>query len=278
MAASDASSPPVCVIVAETGDLIAGLVAEGLTARGSRTLAVSARGLANLAVHLGSASEGESFFVEGRRVGAVVFRVPPMGPLSIASDEHDRAYCDAEARAVWLAAMHRPSVLAFDRLDAAAWFEDARWPQWRRLFGRAGVALGPLRLGSEGSEDYPASEWLLFGSGTTHRSATARVLASIGGARVPSQARVSYFSVRAQIVAATSDVPPSEAVLAAAALLESSGVRLAEILADARGRVVWARAFPSTSSLEVASAIATPIIADIHDHLEAMARAGATTS
>ncbi|MEL7361561.1 MAG: hypothetical protein AAFN13_05785 [Bacteroidota bacterium] len=229
------TNAPCIVIVGSSADALASAVAASLRRRGADVLCADPFDLTGLRVSLYE----ERFTVEDRRVGAIVFRAPPDMSFSRSFRAEDRSFCDAETRALWLAASHLPSVLAVNRYGAGAWFGGTGWTRWRGLFLEAGLPLAPFAFGdvSDNEEHY---HWHPYAAGQAHVAPGRATRRTLGAALTPSeQAQVSLV-VRGEVV----EGEALPAVSEAAVLLQDIGIHVASIATDGKGRVLRVDALP----------------------------------
>lgn len=242
------------VIVAERGDLLAALVQNRLEAQGDQVMAVPPGALGSLAVRL----EGDAFQVEDERIGGILFRAIPDTTFSDGFEAADRSFCDAEVRAVWLAATHLDAVCALNRYDAAAWFEGPYWPVWRRRLIADGIPVSPFTFGGSGSADW----WYPYRS---HRPqalpgpAAGRVLGSATSAAYPAQ---RTLAVDGEVLVGDG----CAAALSALRSLAEIGIRLAEVFTDGDGRVLAVDTLPLIADPALAE-VSDRIAGIYHDHL-----------
>lgn len=127
------------------------------------------RGLPTRYVHAGllascrTTIRGGEAFLDGDRVGSVLFRAHSDDCFANEYTEHDRAFCSDEVKATWLAIQHLSSVRAVNPLDAELWYSRSEWSVWYRRLRASGVPVVPLAVGDvlgEGDE-----WWIPWGGG-----------------------------------------------------------------------------------------------------------------
>jgi hypothetical protein len=242
----------VCLIGAAGDPLIERLPA-ALLRRGWSALVIEPARLADPRVAL----DAEQLWVDGERIGAIVFRAATNAPFSASFPEDDHAFCDAETRAVWLGALHLPGVASFNRLDAIAWFETEHWSVWRRVLARRGVPLARCELGYAREER--ARVWLPFSSSAIQADPGETVARASGAARFAEQRFASSLVACGRVVSG----PRTAAVDTATLELARAGVRLAAIATGEDGRVAWVDTQPQALSSSDAEAVAELIAAEI---------------
>ncbi len=226
---------PCTVVVGSPADALAGAVAAALRGRGASVLCADPSRLADRRVSL----SGEAFTVEGRAVGAVVFRAPPDLSFSRGFRVEDRSFCDTETRALWLAATHLASVLAVNRYGAGAWFGGAGWAPWRRLLQEAGLPLAPFAFG-----DVPGAErrrWYPYAGQEAHAAPGRRTRRTLGAPLTTSEPAQTSLVVGGEVV----EGEALPAVTEAAAVLREAGVHIAAVATDGAGRVLLVDTLPA---------------------------------
>jgi hypothetical protein len=134
---------PSVVIVSEFTDTLASAVAVKLQSEGIYVVQTAPYDLGDLRVTL----HEDEFIVNDSPVSGILFRSLPNSTLSQGFPIEDRGFCDSELRAVWLAALHLPRILAINRYDAEAWFEAVGWPVWRRKLVEQEIHVSPFVFG-----------------------------------------------------------------------------------------------------------------------------------
>jgi hypothetical protein len=246
------SQPQVCLIGSVGDPLLERLPAE-LELRAHTHRRVEATRLADLRTTL----DGERLVVEGELVSAIVFRAPSNSTFSASYPAADHEFCDAETRAVWLAALHLESVACINRLDAIAWFESEHWTVWRRRLARRGVALANCEFGAARKEG--ARVWLPFSGCAPQPDPGETIARACGTARFMEQRFDSTLAVAGRIV----DGPSNPAVEAAVRELSLAGVRLAEVVSDERGCVAWVDTQPCFPNARTAAQAAELVATEL---------------
>jgi len=243
------------VIVAERGDLLAALVQNRLEAQGDQVMMVPPGALGGLTVHLAD----DVFRVEKKRIGGILFRAIPDTTFSDGFEAADRSFCDAEVRALWLAAMHLDPVCALNRYDAAAWFEGPHWPVWRRRLIAGGIPVSPFTFSGDGSAGwwYP---YRSFRPQTPPGPAAGRVLGSATSAAFSAQ---RTLAVDGEVLSGDGHA----SALAALRLLTKAGIRLAEVCTDSDGRVLTVDTLPLLADPSLAAEVSDRVAGIYHDHL-----------
>lgn len=243
------------VIVAECNDLLASRVKTQLIAQGIPVAEARPGDLGSLTVHL----QNEGFWVKGQRVGGILFRSPPDASFSADFQPADRAFCDTEVRAVWLAAMHLDSVCAINRYDAAAWFEGAFWPVWRRTLIARGVPVSPFDC-----DDRVAGEWWYPYRSYQPQPPPGPTARRLLGASVSSTLPAERtLAVNGEILAGERLAN----TVAAIETLAEAGIRLVEVITDRAGRVLAVATQPFITDPALAELISERLGAIYHAHL-----------
>jgi hypothetical protein len=249
------------VIVGDPGDVLSRTVAEALSARGHGVRRIAPGGLGDARVRLA----GPSFWVDGRLVGAILFRARPDAAFAVGFAPPDRRFADAEVGATWLAALHLDSVVAVNRYGPAAWYDGAGWPVWRRLLVEADVPVSPFAFGAapEDAAGTEALRWHPYSGLSPRPVPGGRARGALGAAVTPRVRHRSCVVACREVVAGE----PSGAVLNAVAVLDAAGVRLAEVVADAAGAVLSVDARPALADPRPAARAAHLLVERYDAHL-----------
>jgi hypothetical protein len=235
-------------------DRLALACADRLRSRDVDVLALRADGLADLRVTLSA----DRFEIEGRPVGAILWRAP-VGASALAEfAPEDRGFVLAEVSATLLAATNHASVLAVNRLDAEAWFEEGQWVLWRRRLQRAGVPVCGVSVG-----DLDGGRWWRPYVGGPDRPVPVRaVRRALGTAVVDAPVVGAALFVGDEAIGGA----PSTAVRLAGRVLTRQGLALKAISYDDRGTVVSVNPYPEIADNGIDS-IAQRLARLLHDHL-----------
>jgi hypothetical protein len=225
------------IVVSDHADEVSGAVANNLQVEGIPVVYAGPGALGDLCVHL----RGDSFAVNGQSVGGIFLRSSPESVFGEGFAARDRAFCDAEIRAVWLAALHLESVLAINRYDPAAWFEAAGWPVWRWRLIEAGVPVSPFGFGDV--EVQGARSWYPYRSSRA-QSVPSRATRRVMGCAL---AQSTWKQVSLVVCGHVLEGELSSSVESAAQLLNESGVQIAEIATDNDGCVLSVNTQPRIS-------------------------------
>ena len=200
----------------------------------------------------------DGFSVEGERIAAILLREPAgsFAPLRFAPA--DRGFVLAEVSATWLAAAQLDGVLAVNRLDAEAWFEDAQWPVWRRRLARASIGVSELSFG----DCEPASCWRPYVGGLDRPVPVAAARRALGTALAHAPAAGRALFACGEPIGAR----PPHTVARAGRLLSRQGVEVASIAYDAAGHVATVDVLPPIADDEL-ERVASRLAARLHEHL-----------
>jgi hypothetical protein len=230
---------PLFVIVADERDALASCVRRELLHRDVRLTVYRPSRLADVPVEL----TADAFRIGGEDIVGILFRCTSETSLSAGFRDEDRRFGDLEVAATWLAALQLPSVLAINRLDAAAWFEDS-WPLWRSRLRAAGVKLARFQVGSGGNgEPY----WQPYSGSMRSRPFGVRASTALGAAVLERPAQEAWYVADGNVV---SPSPPG-AVCDAAAYLHSAGIAFAAVGADADGGITSVDVNPRVSDEQI---------------------------
>jgi hypothetical protein len=252
---------PIVVAVCEDDDPLAGALLRVVASRGAVTRRVAPAMLSDLGVCL----EKESFLLDGWPVGGVIFRAGNEASLSEGFDPADRAFCDADISATWLAALHLDSVIAINRYDATAWYENSRWPLWRQRLLARGVRVVPMRFG-----DPEIGETAAWYPHTQLRAQLApdREARRVFGAPLTTHQPAYRAMVACGEVLGTELSPAARATASAtASVLDDYGVRLAAIALDADGAVVHVDTSPPATDTDAGAQAIDRLASLVHAHL-----------
>lgn len=238
-------------LIGAAGDAILDRLPAALELRDCAALVLAPERLADARITLDS----ERLELDREQVDAIVFRAATNAPFSASFPDGDHAFCDAETRAIWLAAVNLPQVVSFNRLDAIAWFETEHWSVWRRVLARRGVQLAPCEFGYARGERERV--WAPFSSPNLQADPGDSVARASGAARFAKQ-RFSRTLVACGQVVSGRICPEVDAATRA---LADAGVRLAAIATDERGDVAFVDTLPQTLD-EAESAQVVALIAD----------------
>lgn len=281
-----ASPEAVAVLVAPPDDPLATAVRRELAARGRTTLPIAARELGDARLTLDSATSGGQAplpSLDGEEIGAVLWRVPPDGPLTRGWSEEDRSFADAEVRSAWLAVLEHPGVFAVNRLGADLWFEGAGWAACRRRLQSSGVSLSPMGYAGLGR-----GAWIPYGARRPRSQPAGPLLRPLGAAGAgpgPSRPGMALFGRQIDRTGACGPVGSRGDLTScrsgrslstagsrrsagpdAAAELDAAGIHLAGLSTDAEGRICRIDPLPPLSADE-ATRIAPEIAERMHAHL-----------
>jgi hypothetical protein len=178
---------------------------------------------------------------EGEAVLGLLFRAPPGVPMSGGFDPGDRAFADTEIGATLLAAASLPSLVAVNRFDACAWFEQGRWSVWHRRLEAAGVPVtsfeSPADAAGAGRRWHPQTSFEAFAP------PDAAALAALIGLTTAAVAEATWLVIGGEPI--DSAAPPQ--VRWAATVLEQEGLALAAITVDQAGSIMYVNPFPEAA-------------------------------
>lgn len=256
------SRPPAAVaVVAGSGDGLGEAVARALEERGRPVVRAEPDRLAELPATLADGT----FRLDGRPVGAILFRAPPNAAFSDGFVDEDRGFCDAEARAVWLAAMHLGDVLALNRLPPWAWFGSAGWADWRRAMAAAHVPVAPFTFGAPADDSGRRSPgyWYTYGGTRPQPAPGAATRRALGAALTAEPRAHTCLAVCGRVVAG--DPPPAGGELVER--LRGLGLEIVSLSADLQGRVLALDPLPSIRQGGAVERAATLLEKRIDAHL-----------
>lgn len=213
--------------------------------------------LGSLDIHL----EQDDFYVNRQLVTGILFRSVPDTTFSEGFALADRRFCDAEIRAVWLAALNLKTILAVNRYDAVAWFEGTNWPIWRRRLLEAEIPVSPFYFGNHLQESniywYP---YLSTENRPAPGAVTKRMLAPALTQNKPFQENLIVWGN----VVFDSNQPYMTDV---AKLLENAGIRIALVSTDSNGHILSINTQPMLANKKITNEAAQIIVDGFYDHL-----------
>jgi len=244
-------------IVGSKTDKLSKKVESTLSFQDTPVMHISPEDLGDLHVSL----QGERFNVKGLQVRGILFRASPHSAFCESFVLKDQHFCDAEVRATWLAAFHLDSVLAINKYDAAAWFEGASWPVWRRRLIRTGIPVSSFQIG----DVITTGLWFWYPYGSCiPRSAPKRIIRRImGTALTLRNQKQTCLIVCNEVIAGEAN----SVVLDTYKLLEENGVCIAEIGTDSEGNIIYVNTQPKVLDSTSAEQAAHLIVGKLHAHL-----------
>jgi len=252
---SKASS--VIAVVAAQADPLAWAVTQRLNATEPPYLAIDPRSLASREVTL---SDGK-FYVEGRELSSVLWRVHPTTGLGAGYREEDQLFATQETAATWLCALRLPSVRAINAYSPTIWYGDFHWAQARLLLQADGICVSPLRYGESDGDD---ARWLPYMTLCDAPHPGRVVAKTLGIATTDAQGCWSELVVCGDGVRR----PYAKVVRRVAAVLERHGIRLARVTFDAEDRVLRVDTMPLHFAPDELDFAADRLVAAL-THLEA---------
>jgi len=199
--------------------------------------------------------------IDGWTISGVLFRVSPESVFNEEFEVKDQAFCDAELRAIWLAAINLDSILAVNKYDAMAWFEGLSWPTWRRKLIQAQIPVAKFFFGD--SELDTQCHWYPYASQeprTAPGYITKRIL---GSALTESASTQASFMVGKEVIAGRR----SDSILATVQFLVDSGIYIAEIVTDIDDNILSINTQPTTAEVHLRNLICGRIAELFHAHL-----------
>jgi hypothetical protein len=245
----------VVVFVAYDHDALSEAIVERLRGTGAAVRRIAPPDLSDLRVCL----VGDRCFADGQRVGGVLFRCRADAHFSRNFTGPDCPFADAEARALWLAALHLESVKVINRHDAVTWFDDSSWMVWRRRLAEAGVSVSPFTFGNQSA--YDGWFWQPHRGGRLRPGPEPALQRVLGAALTPSKPTKTHLLVLGEPLSdesGTLEAPPS--LHDAGRVLARNGIGLADLTTDNEGSVLSVETVPvvdDPARLERASELIT---------------------
>lgn len=249
------STVGIFAIVSHSADPLAAALETALRARRLKCIRIHLPLLASTPVEL----TGESFRVHGEPVAGVLFRGTSDSFFSSEFCEEDQRFSDLEVSATWLAALQLPTLLAVNRLDAAAWFENT-WALWRRRLQARGVRLSTFRVG--GGHD-GGGKWQPY-LGRIRRCRLDQSGSAVLGAAVTETPGVTeWYFAAGRVLKPDPPAPLRDAV----ARLDTSGILFGSVTVDQNGSVITVDTNPVVPDDDVAQRAAEVLCDRIQAHM-----------
>lgn len=245
------------LVINHTEDRLSNSIATILQTQGVRVLPILPGVLGSKQIRL----QGDFFCIEGEPVRGILFRVPPQSTFSNEFAANDQSFCDAEIRAILLAALNLESMLAINKYDAVTWFEGIGWPTWRRKLIAAGIPVAEFQFGD--SDLNGRHVWYPYASLEARLAPGHHSRKMLGSALTERNPLQTSLIVGREII--TGRQSPS--ILATAELLTSLGAGIAEVATDTDDRVVTINTLPLISDVEINDIVSLKISEMFHAHL-----------
>jgi hypothetical protein len=173
----------------------------------------------------------------------------------------DQPFCDAEIRAIWLAALNLDSILAVNKYDAVAWFEGLNWPVWRRKLIHAGIPVSKFWFGDTTLRT--SCVWYPYTSQEARPAPGYHAKRVLGSALTESTLIQKSLIIGKDIVAGKQ----TRSILSTAELLADAGVCIAEVATDAYDNIVTVNTQPTISDVHIENLVSYQIAEMYHAHL-----------
>jgi hypothetical protein len=250
------AAEPIALIVSLEKDAIGAACREALQARGVtvRSIPPALLGEARLAL------APSQFRFEGMPVRGLLLRTPPCFPVSARFDSADQAFADSEIGATLLAAASLSSLIAVNRFDATAWFENGRWSVWHQRLEVAGVPVTTFEAGPDPAGD--GGWWHPHTTFTAIAPPAPAAMAAFTGLTTTAVAGATYLAVGGNPIDPVA--PPT--VFRTAAVLEREGLAFAAITVDQDGAIHKINPFPEAADPAEAARAGQALAEHIHGH------------
>lgn len=249
-------TPPTALVAGHGDDFIAGRVESALRAGGADVLAVPPGNLAGASMTIA----GERLVLDGVPIAGALLRAGPFGSFSDEYRPEDRPFCDAEFRAVWLAAMHLDSLLAVNRYDATSWLQGFGWSRFRSGLIQAGIPVSSLAFGGDEAVDDPS--WLPYHADSLRPAPGPATRRAMGCALAHGNGEERHLAVWGRLV-----THGPESARQTAVYLDQHGIRLAAITTDRMERVLRINPEPALLDSEPARQVAAAVTEGLLAHL-----------
>lgn len=248
---------PGILVINHPEDRLSNSIVTILQTQGIRVLQIVPGALGSKQISL----QGDLLCIDGDPVKGILFRVPPQSAFSDDFAINDQSFCDAEIRAVLLAALNLESMLAINKYDATTWFEGIGWPTWRRKLIAAGIPVTEFQFGD--SDLNGRHVWYPYASLEAKLAPGHHSRKILGSALTEGTPLQTSLIIGGEIL--TGKQSPS--MLATAEFLTNSGACLAEVATDMDDRVVTINTLPLISDVEVNTIVSLRISEMFHAHL-----------
>lgn len=245
------------LVINHPEDRLSNSIATILQTQGVRVLQILPGALGSKEISL----QGDLFCIESEPIRGILFRVPPQSTFSDDFAASDQSFCDAEIRAILLAALNLESMLAINKYDAMTWFEGIGWPTWRRKLIAAGIPVVEFQFGD--SDLNGRHVWYPYASLEARLAPGNHSRKMLGSALTEKNPSQTSLIVGREII--TGKQSPS--ILATAELLTNAGACIAEVATDIDDRVVTINTLPSISDVEINDMVSLKISEIFHAHL-----------
>ncbi len=196
-----------------------------------------------------------SFYIGPSRVNGIIFRTHPGTIFSGSFVEEDRAFCNAEVGAVWLAALQCGSLYAVNRYDALTWFGSGQWLSWNHRLREASIPVAEFSY-STGSEKH--RWWYPYATGTAIEAPQPIVQDLMMSATSNSYPKAKALIAFGSVVNGNHD----EITRHSMEMLRQWGIYIAEITTDEENRVLLIDTNPQIGNEADADEIAKLLVRD----------------
>jgi hypothetical protein len=245
------------VVISHSEDELSALITAILRKQGTRVMHIVPGALGSSQISL----QGDVFLIDGWPISGVLFRASPESIFSDEFEASDQSFCDAEIRAVWLAALNLDVILAVNKYDAMTWFEGLGWPIWRRRLIDAGIPVSKFLFGDTTLQTlrvwypYTRQEGRPVPGDNTRRI--------LGSALTVSTSIQNSLIIGKDIVAGRQ----AHSIQAAADLLADSGISIAEITTDVNDNILTVNTLPTISNVQIGNMVSHRVAEMFHAHL-----------
>jgi hypothetical protein len=245
------------VVISHPEDKLSVLITAILRSQGIRVMHILPGALTSSQISLRS----NLLSISGFQIGGVLFRASPETPFSDEFELNDQPFCDAEIRAVLLAALNLESVLAVNKYDAMTWFEGLGWPVWRRKLIHAGIPVSEFQFGESALQESGA--WYPYGSQNARAAPGYYTKKALGSALTESVPVQHNFIIGKDIVVGERTVT----MIDTAEFLANAGVYIAEVTTDIHDNILTVNTLPTISNDQIASLVSYRITEIFNAHL-----------
>jgi hypothetical protein len=252
-----AANTPSILVISHPQDKLSDLITANLYTQGVRTLHFSPGALGSRQISL----QRDFLCIDGLPIYGMLLRVSPESTFSDDYEINDQSFCNAEIRAILLAALNLDSMLAVNKYDAMTWFEGLNWPTWRRRLIHADIPVSEFLFGDTTSQT--SRVWHPYTSREAMPVPGYHVKRILGSALAESVSAQSSLMIAKEIIAGKR----APSIFATAELLANSGVCIAEIVSDINNNILTVNTLPTISDVCIENIISDRIMEMFHAHL-----------
>jgi len=207
----------------------------------------------------------DHFFVDNQLIRGIFFRSPPDSFFSRSFVEEDQRFCDAEIRAVWLAALHLKSILAINQYEAEVWFQGACWPIWRHklINFKDIIPISPYFFGDIDIERDGSWFWHPYANFHPREPPNPIIRQLLGSALVKIHQPQKNIAICGNIIEGKENSTIQSIML----LLKEMGINFSEIITDINNHLVYINTLPRISDEKIVNKAVNIISREFYEHM-----------